>query len=212
MEEFSRQDYEAGFSSAVEAVTFGRGLNEDIVRAISAARHEPQFMLDFRLKAFKRFKEMDEPEWARVDYPAIDYQDIEYYSAPGKQKGDDTAKVESLDEVDPEILATFEKLGIPLDEQKRLSGVAVDAVFDSVSVATTHQAKLYDSGVIFCSFGEALEMFPELIERYLGSVVPIGDNYFAALNSAVFSDGSFVYIPPYVRCPSNSVPISVLTT
>jgi Fe-S cluster assembly protein SufB len=193
--------YKYGFHSAVEAVTLGRGLNEDVIRAISQARHEPEFMLKFRLKAFKQFQTMEEPEWSSVRYPPIDYQAIQYYSAPKAQAASDKPTYNSLSEVDPEILATFEKLGIPLDEQKRLTGVAIDAVFDSVSVATTHQAKLFDAGVIFCSFNEAVHQFPELVERWLGSVVPIADNYFAALNSAVFSDGSFVYIPPYTRCP-----------
>ena len=194
--------YKYGFSSEVEAVAFGRGLTEDVVRAISAARDEPAFLLAFRLKAFRVFQAMKEPTWARVDYPPIDYQAIQYYSAPKAKAASTTAPTyNSLDEIDPEIIATFQKLGIPLDEQKRLSNVAVDAVFDSVSVATTHQAKLFDAGVIFCSFAEAVHQFPALIERWLGSVVPVSDNYFAALNSAVFSDGSFVYIPPYTKCP-----------
>jgi Fe-S cluster assembly protein SufB len=192
--------YKYGFSTAVDAVTLGRGLNEDVVRAISVARNEPEFLLTFRLKAFAVFKTMEEPTWAHVSYPPIDYQNAQYFSAP-KQKKTDNPTYNSLDEVPAEILETFAKLGIPLDEQKRLSGVAVDAVFDSVSIATTHQQKLFDAGVIFCSFAEAVHQFPELIERWLGSVVPTADNYFAALNSAVFSDGSFVYIPPYVRCP-----------
>ena len=192
--------YKYGFSTAVDAVTFGRGLNEEVVRAISAARNEPEFLLKFRLKAFEVFKTMEEPTWAHVSYPPIDYQNAQYFSAP-KQKKTDNPTYNSLEEVPAEILETFAKLGIPLDEQKRLSGVAVDAVFDSVSIATTHQQKLFDAGVIFCSFAEAVHQFPELIERWLGSVVPTADNYFAALNSAVFSDGSFVYIPPYVRCP-----------
>ena len=201
--ELNKEAYKYGFTSAVEAVTLGRGLSEDVVRAISAAREEPQFMLDFRLKAYRKFTEMAEPEWASVHYPAIDYQDVQYYSAPPKKEAqaDAVPTYDSLDEVDPEVLRTFEKLGIPLNEQKKLAGVAVDAVFDSVSVHTTHQQKLFDAGVIFCSFGEALHDFPQLIERYLGTVVPIADNYFAALNSAVFSDGSFVYIPPYTKCP-----------
>ena len=194
------ESYKYGFSTTVDAVTLGRGLNEDVVRAISAARNEPEFLLKFRLKAFAVFKTMEEPTWAHVSYPPIDYQNAQYFSAP-KQKKTDNPTYNSLDEVPAEILETFAKLGIPLDEQKRLSGVAVDAVFDSVSIATTHQQKLFDAGVIFCSFAEAVHQFPELIERWLGSVVPTADNYFAALNSAVFSDGSFVYIPPYVRCP-----------
>ncbi len=195
-------DYKFGFTTDVEAAHFARGLTEDVVRAISSARGEPDFMLQFRLKSYAIFKAMEEPTWAKVDYPPIDYQAIQYYSAP-KAKADTGAapSYNSLDEIDPEIIATFEKLGIPLDEQKRLSGVAVDAVFDSVSVATTHQRKLYDAGVVFCSFSEALHLFPKLIERWLGTVVPSADNYFAALNGAVFSDGSFVYIPPHVKCP-----------
>lgn len=194
------EPYKYGFSTAVEAVTLGRGLTEDTVRAISAARNEPEFLLNFRLKAFKVFQGMEEPEWAHVHYPPIDYQAIQYFSGH-KAATNDKPTYNSIDEVPPEILETFAKLGIPLDEQKRLSGVAVDAVFDSVSIATTHQQKLFDAGVIFCSFSEAVHQFPALIERWLGSVVPVGDNYFAALNSAVFSDGSFVYIPPYTRCP-----------
>ena len=193
--------YKYGFSTAVEAVTLGRGLTEAVVRAISAARNEPQFLLDFRLKSFAIFQKMEEPTWAHVNYPAIDYQAIQYYSVPKAKAESATPTYNSLDEVPAEILETFAKLGIPLDEQKRLSGVAIDAVFDSQSIATTHQARLYDAGVIFCSFAEAVHQFPALIERWLGSVVPAADNYFAALNSAVFSDGSFVYIPPYVRCP-----------
>jgi Fe-S cluster assembly protein SufB len=193
--------YKYGFSSAVEAVTLGRGLNEGVIRAISAAREEPEFLLRFRLQAYAAFLQKREPTWAHVHYPPIDYQAISYYSAPRKAAAKAQPTYNTLDEVDPEILRTFAKLGIPLDEQKRLSGVAVDAVFDSASVATTHQARLYDAGVIFCSFTEAVRLFPALVERWLGTVVPITDNYFAALNSAVFSDGSFVYIPPGVRCP-----------
>ncbi|MBA3846310.1 MAG: Fe-S cluster assembly protein SufB [Planctomycetes bacterium] len=195
------QAYKYGFSTAVEAVTFGRGLNEDVIRAISNARGEPAFLLEFRLKALKTFLAMEEPTWAAVHYPKIDFQSLQYYSAPRKAGEKDAAKYDSLADVDPDIIATFEKLGIPLGEQKALAGVAVDAVFDSVSVATTHQKRLFDAGVIFCSFNEAVHLFPALIERWLGSVVPVADNYYAALNSAVFSDGSFVYIPPYVRCP-----------
>jgi len=195
------QAYKYGFSTAVEAVTFGRGLNEDVIRAISNARDEPAFLLEFRLKALKTFLAMEEPTWAAVDYPKIDFQQLQYYSAPRKAGEKDKAKYDSLADVDPDVIATFEKLGIPLGEQKALAGVAVDAVFDSVSVATTHQKRLFDAGVIFCSFNEAVHLFPALIERWLGSVVPVADNYYAALNSAVFSDGSFVYIPPYVRCP-----------
>lgn len=194
--EFSGGDYKYGFTTEVDMETFVKGLDEDVIRRISKKKEEPAFMLDFRLKAYEKWLTMEEPDWQFVTYPPIDYQDISYYSAPKQQE-----KKESLDEVDPEVLATFEKLGIPLEEQKRLSNVAVDAVFDSVSVATTHKKTLSDAGVIFCSISEALKEFPELVQRYLGSVVPVGDNYFAALNSAVFTDGSFVYIPPYVECP-----------
>ena len=188
--------YKYGFTTDVESETFAKGLNEDVVRAISKKKKEPQFMLDFRLKAFERWKTMKEPEWPNVHYPPIDFQDISYYSAPKKKK-----QLESLDEVDPEVLRTFEKLGIPLDEQKKLANVAVDAVFDSVSVATTHKKKLMEVGIIFCSISEALQEYPELVEEYLGTVVPVGDNYYAALNSAVFTDGSFVYIPPDTISP-----------
>ena len=199
-EDAQAQAYQYGFTTAVEAVTLGRGLNEAVVRAISAARGEPEFLLKFRLKAFAIFSKMAEPRWAKVDYPPIDLQEIQYFSTT-KQKKSEQPTYNSIDEVPQEVLDTFEKLGIPLSEQKRLSGIAVDAVFDSVSVATTHQQKLFDAGVIFCSFTEAVHQFPALIERWLDSVVPSSDNYFAALNGAVFSDGSFVYIPPHVRCP-----------
>ena len=188
--------YKYGFTTDVESDTFAKGLNEDVVRAISKKKKEPQFMLDFRLKAYAKWKTMKEPEWPNVHYPPIDFQNISYYSAPKKKK-----VLESLDEVDPEVMRTFEKLGIPLDEQKKLANVAVDAVFDSVSVATTHKKKLMEVGIIFCSFSEALQEYPELIEEYIGSVVPVGDNYYAALNSAVFTDGSFVYIPPDTVSP-----------
>jgi Fe-S cluster assembly protein SufB len=194
IEDFANREYEHGFVTDVEADTFPPGLNEDVVRAISAKKNEPEWMTEWRLKAYRKWLEMTEPDWAKVDYPAIDYQKISYFSAPKE-------KLESLDEVDPEILATYEKLGIPLDEQKLLANVAVDAVFDSVSVATTFKAKLGELGVIFCSFSDALQDHPELIKKYLGTVVPYTDNYFATLNSAVFSDGSFVYIPKGVRCP-----------
>ncbi len=188
--------YKYGFTTDVESETFAKGLNEDVIRAISKKKKEPQFMLDFRLKAFEKWKTMKEPEWPNVHYPPIDFQDISYYSAPKQKK-----KLASLDEVDPEVLRTFEKLGIPLDEQKKLANVAVDAVFDSVSVATTHKKKLMEVGIIFCSISEALQEYPELVEEYLGTVVPVGDNYYAALNSAVFTDGSFVYIPPDTISP-----------
>ncbi len=188
--------YKYGFTTDVESETFAKGLNEDVVRAISKKKNEPEFMLKFRLKAFEKWKTMKEPAWPNVHYPPIDFQDISYYSAPKKKK-----VLESLDEVDPEVMRTFEKLGIPLDEQKKLANVAVDAVFDSVSVATTHKKKLMEQGIIFCSISEALQDYPELIEEYLGTVVPVGDNYYAALNSAVFTDGSFVYIPPDTISP-----------
>ena len=190
------QPYRYGFVTDIETEKIAKGLDEDVVRLISAKKKEPEFLLNFRLKAFRTWQCMKEPNWAALGYPKIDYQNIIYYAAPKQQQ-----KKASLDEVDPKLLETFEKLGIPLSEQKRLSNVAVDAVFDSVSIATTYKKKLAEDGVIFCSFTEAVEENPELIERYLGSVVPIGDNYFAALNSAVFSDGSFVYIPKGVACP-----------
>ena len=191
------QPYKYGFITDIEADTIPRGLNEDVVRLISSKKNEPQFMLDFRLKCYRQWLKMTEPTWPSVKYPAIDYQNIIYYSAPKKKK----AKLNSLDEVDPTLLETFEKLGISLTEQKRLANVAVDAIFDSVSVATTFKDKLAEDGVIFCSISEALQEHPELVQKYLGSVVPAADNYFAALNGAVFSDGSFVYIPKGVKCP-----------
>ncbi|MDJ1168635.1 Fe-S cluster assembly protein SufB [Roseofilum sp. BLCC_M154] len=190
------QPYKYGFITDIETDKIPNGLSEDVVRLISAKKNEPEFMLNFRLKAYRRWLEMKEPNWPHLQYPPIDYQNISYYSAPKKQD-----KKKSLDEVDPALLETFEKLGIPLSEQKRLSNVAVDAVFDSVSIATTFREKLAEEGVIFCSISEAVHDYPELIEKYLGSVVPVGDNYFAALNSAVFSDGSFVYIPKNTKCP-----------
>ncbi len=190
------QPYKYGFITDIESDTIDRGLNEDVVRLISLKKGEPEFMLNFRLKAYRQWLKLAEPTWANVGYPKIDYQNIIYYSAPKKQE-----KLNSLDEVDPTLLETFEKLGIPLSEQKRLSNVAVDAVFDSVSVATTFKEKLAEEGIIFCSISEAMQHHPDLVEKYLGSVVPTGDNYFAALNSAVFSDGSFVYVPKGVKCP-----------
>jgi Fe-S cluster assembly protein SufB len=190
------QPYKYGFVTDIESERIPPGLSEDVVRLISAKKNEPAFMLEFRLKAYRQWLNMAEPEWAHVHYPAIDYQNVVYYSAPKQQE-----KKTSLDEVDPALLDTFEKLGIPLSEQKRLSNVAVDAVFDSVSVATTFREQLAKDGVIFCSISEAVQEYPELVEKYLGSVVPVADNYFAALNSAVFSDGSFVYIPKGTRCP-----------
>ena len=190
------ETYKFGFTTDVESETFAKGLDEDVVRAISKKKEEPQFMLDFRLKAFAKWKTMKAPKWPNVQYPPIDFQDISYYSAPKKKK-----VLQSLDEVDPEIMRTFEKLGIPLDEQKKLANVAVDAVFDSVSVATTHKKKLMEVGIIFCPMSEALKEYPELVEQYLGTVVPVGDNFYSALNSAVFTDGSFVYIPPDTISP-----------
>ncbi len=190
------QPYKYGWVTDVDADTIPQGLNEDIVRAISEKKQEPEFMLEWRLKAYRHWLKMTEPTWPNVTYPPIDYQALTYYSAPKSKK-----QLQSLDEVDPEVLKTFEKLGIPLQEQKLLSGVAVDAVFDSVSVATTFKDTLAEHGVIFCPFSEAVLDHPELIEQYLGSVVPHNDNFFAALNSAVFSDGSFCYIPKGVRCP-----------
>ena len=196
LQAIANQPYKYGFVTPIESDTIPKGLNEDVIRLISAKKNEPEFMLEFRLKAYRHWLKMPVPHWAEVYYPAIDYQDIVYYSAP-KQK----AKKQSLDEVDPELLATFEKLGISLSEQKRLANVAVDAIFDSVSIATTFRKDLAKVGVIFCSISEALHEYPELVRKYLGSVVPISDNYYAALNSAVFSDGSFVYIPKGVKCP-----------
>jgi Fe-S cluster assembly protein SufB len=198
--DLAQREYKWGFVTDIEEERVPKGLNEDIVRLISAKKHEPEFMLEWRLKAYRHWASLEEkeaePKWANVKYPPIKYQDITYYSAP-KQK----PKIESLDQLDPEILRTYEKLGIPLQEQKMLAGVAVDAVFDSVSVATTFKEKLAQLGIIFCSFSEAVRNHPELVKKYLGSVVPYTDNFFASLNSAVFSDGSFVYVPKGVRCP-----------
>jgi len=203
LEDFANRDYEWGFITDIEADSAPPGLNEEIIRFISAKKNEPDFMLEARLKAYRHWLTMEDPtqrkeseRWAMVDYPKINYQDIVYYSAPKPPK-----ELASLDEVDPELLATYEKLGISLDEQKRLSNVAVDAVFDSVSVATTFKDKLGELGIIFCSFSEAVQDHPELVRKYLGSVVPYNDNFYATLNSAVFTDGSFVYIPKGVRCP-----------
>ncbi len=189
-------EYKYGFITEVETDRLPKGLSEEVVRAISAKKEEPPYMLEFRLKAYRKWLEMSEPRWPNVEYPKIDYQDISYYSAPKSKQ-----KLESLADVDPEVLKTFEKLGIPTDEQMRLTNVAVDMVFDSVSIGTTFRKKLEEAGVILCSISEATRLYPELVEKYLGSVVPIGDNFFAALNSAVFTDGSFVYIPKGVRCP-----------
>lgn len=197
IDELISSEYSAGFVSNIESDTLAPGLDEDVVRFISAKKSEPEWMLEWRLKAYRSWREMEEPDWAHVDYPKIDYEAISYYSAP-KSMAD---KPKSLDEVDPELIETYNKLGIPLHEQEMLAGVAVDAVFDSVSVATTFRGKLKDAGVIFCSISEAMHDYPELVKKYMGSVVPPKDNYFAALNCAVFSDGSFVYIPKGVRCP-----------
>ena len=196
LEEFTSKEYEFGWTVDLEADEAPKGLSEDIVRFISAKKEEPEWLLNWRLDAYRAWLKMTEPEWPNVDYPKIDYQDLIYYSAP--KKG---ATKKSLDEIDPELLATFEKLGISLTEQKRLTGVAVDAVIDSVSVATTFKDTLGKLGIIFCSFSEAVKEHPELVKKHMGSVVPVSDNYFAALNSAVFSDGSFAYIPKGVRCP-----------
>ena len=196
IEEFASKEYQYGFFTDIEADTLPRGLNEDIVRLISQKKNEPEWLLEWRLKAYRHWLTMTEPDWQNVHHPQIDYQDIIYYSAPKPKK-----QINSLDEVDPELLATFEKLGISLGEQQRLTGVAVDAVFDSVSVTTTFKEKLGELGIIFCSFSEAVQEHPELVRQYLGSVVPYSDNYFATLNSAVFSDGSFCYVPKGVRCP-----------
>src|SRR5215468_11587781 len=192
-----KQENKYGFYTDVETDAAPPGLNEDIIRLISKKKNEPEFMLEWRLKAYRNWLNMKEPTWANVHYPKIDYQNIIYYSSPKTKK--DGPK--SLDEVDPELLKTYEKLGIPLQEQAMLAGVAVDAVFDSVSVATTFKEKLKDQGIIFCSFSEAVQEYPELVRQYLGTVVPTSDNFFAALNSAVFSDGSFCYVPKGVRCP-----------
>lgn len=190
------QPYKHGFVTDIEADTVAKGLNEDVIRFISAKKKEPEWLLEFRLKAYRHWLTMKEPTWPNVHYPKIDFQDIIYFSAPRPKK-----KLNSLDEVDPELLRTFEKLGVPLNEQKALAGVAVDVVFDSVSVATTYKAKLAEVGIIFSSFSEAVHEHPELIKQYLGSVVPAGDNFYAALNSAVFTDGSFCFIPKGVKCP-----------
>jgi Fe-S cluster assembly protein SufB len=196
IQELATREYKHGFTTDIEVETVPRGLNEDIVRLISAKKQEPAWLLEWRLKAYRHWLTMTEPKWPNVHYPPVDFQDIIYYAAPKPKK-----QLNNLDEVDPELRRTFEKLGISLDEQKRLAGVAVDAVFDSVSVATTFKGKLAELGIIFCSFSEAVREHPELVRKYLGSVVPYNDNYYAALNSAVFSDGSFCYIPKGVRCP-----------
>lgn len=196
IEDLAKQEYKHGFVTDIEQEFSPKGLNEEVIEFISRKKNEPDYMLNWRLKAFRHWQKMKEPGWAKVHYPPIDYQDLYYYAAPVQKAGP-----KSLDDVDPELIRTFEKLGIPLNEQKRLSGVAVDAVLDSVSVATTFKDKLAESGIIFCPMSEAIAQHPELVQRYLGSVVPYTDNYFAALNSAVFSDGSFCYIPKGVRSP-----------
>ncbi|MDE5419370.1 Fe-S cluster assembly protein SufB [Ancylomarina sp. DW003] len=196
LNEVTQSDYKYGFSSDIDTDSIAKGLSEDVIRLISSKKNEPEFMLEFRLKAYRHWLTMKMPEWAHLDIPPIDYQDIIYYAAPVQK-----AKLESMDDVDPEIRATFDKLGIPLDEQKLLSNVAVDVVMDSSSVKTTFKEALAEKGIIFCSFSDAVQDHPDLIQEYMGTVVPYRDNFFAALNSAVFSDGSFVYIPKGVRCP-----------
>ena len=196
LEAHTKSEYKYGFTSDIDTETLPKGLSEDVVRQISAKKEEPEFMLEYRLKAYRHWLTMVEPKWPNVHYPPVDFQDIIYYAAPKKKP-----ELKSLDEVDPALLETFNKLGIPLEEQKVLAGVAVDAVIDSVSVKTTFKEKLSELGIIFCSFSEAVKNHPELVKKYLGSVVPYTDNFYAALNSAVFSDGSFVYIPKGVRCP-----------
>ena len=195
IQEVTNEDYKYGFVTNIETETLEKGLNEDVIRYISAKKNEPDWLLEFRLKAYRKWLTMEEPSWAHLKYDKVDYQDIIYYAAPKKKE------LKSLDEVDPELLDTFNKLGISLEEQKKLSGVAVDAVMDSVSVKTTFSDTLAKEGILFCSFSEAVQKYPDIVKQYLGSVVPIGDNFFAALNSAVFSDGSFCYIPKGVRCP-----------
>ncbi len=197
IEQLANREYEWGFVTDIESDAIPPGLSEDVIRLISAKKNEPEFMLRWRLDAYRHWLKMVEPTWAKVEYPPIDYQSIVYFSAPKSLKDGP----QSLDEVDPELLRTYEKLGIPLQEQKMLAGVAVDAVFDSVSVATTFQEKLSELGIIFCPFSEAVQQHPDLVKKWLGSVVPSTDNFFAALNAAVFSDGSFVYLPKGVRCP-----------
>ena len=196
VEEIVSQPYKYGFITEIETEKIPKGLNEDVIRLISAKKNEPEFLLKFRLRAYEQWLKMKEPDWSGLTYSKVDYQDLVYYAAPKQD-----IKKKSLDDVDPKLLETFEKLGIPLSEQKRLSNVAVDAVFDSVSIATTYKEKLAEHGVIFCSISEAISEYPDLIEKYMGTVVPINDNFFAALNSAVFSDGSFVYIPKGIECP-----------
>src|ERR1039457_1932626 len=197
LDELISREYQHGFYTTLESDAVPRGLSEDVVRLISAKKNEPEFMLEWRLKAYRHWLTMTEPNWANVHHPTIDYQDIVYYSAPKSEKDGPR----SLSEVDPELLRTYEKLGIPLKEREMLAGVAVDAVYDSVSVATTFKGKLAELGIIFCPFSEAVQLHSDLVRQYLGSVVPYTDNFFATLNSAVFSDGTFCYIPAGVRCP-----------
>src|SRR5689334_24100816 len=192
----TEQKYKYGFYTDIESETAPKGLNEDVIRFISAKKNEPEWLLEWRLKAYRHWLTMTEPHWAKLAYPPIDYQDSYYYSAPKAKAGP-----KSLDEIDPELLRTYAKLGIPLGEQARLAGIAVDAVFDSVSVATTFRHTLEKQGIIFCSISEAVQKHPEVVRKYLGTVVPYADNFFATLNSAVFTDGSFVYIPKGIRCP-----------
>ena len=191
------EDYKWGFESNIEMEEFPKGLNEDIIKLISSKKNEPEWLLDFRLKAYRQWLKMTPPTWAHFEVPDIDFQDLYYYAKPKTNK----PTPESLDDLDPELLATFEKLGIPLQEQKRISGIAIDVVFDSVSLGTTWKDDLKKSGVIFCSISEAIQDYPELVKKYMGTVVPVTDNYYATLNCAVFTDGSFVYIPKGVTCP-----------
>ena len=191
------KDYKYGFSTDIETIKAPKGLNEEVIKFISNIKKEPDWMLNWRLKAFNRLKVLKEPNWQKPKYPKIDYQDIYYYSAPKSA----SEKPKNLEDLDPKILETYNKLGIPLQEQKRLNGIAVDAVFDSVSVATTFKDKLTEKGIIFCSISEAIQKHPDLVKKYIGSVIPVNDHYFATLNSAVFTDGSFVYVPPNTRCP-----------
>jgi ABC-type transport system involved in Fe-S cluster assembly, permease component len=191
------KDYKYGFSTDIETIKAPKGLNEKVIKFISNIKKEPEWMLEWRLKAFNRLKVLKEPNWQKPKYPKIDYQDIYYYSAPKSA----SEKPKNLEDLDPKILETYKKLGIPLQEQKRLNGIAVDAVFDSVSVATTFKDTLTEKGIIFCSISEAIQKHPDLVKKYLGTVIPITDHFFATLNSAVFTDGSFVYIPPGVKCP-----------
>ena len=201
------KDYKYGFSTDIESFKAPKGLNEEVIRLISNIKKEPDWLLQWRLKAFERLKVLKEPNWQKPKYPKIDYQDLYYYSAPKSFK----EKPKNLEDLDPKLLETYKKLGIPLQEQKRLNGIAVDAVFDSVSVATTFKDTLTKKGIIFCSISEAIQKYPDLVRKYLGSVIPITDHFFATLNSAVFTDGSFVYIPPNIKCPMEPVSYTHLT-